>query len=71
MNKIKLFYREFSPEKPQTMIILHGLFGMSDNWVSIAKHFSNRFHIIIHNLRNHGNIHHKNKFGYQKMSKDI
>ncbi len=71
MNKIKLFYREFSPEKPQTMIILHGLFGMSDNWVSIAKHFSNRFHVIIPDLRNHGNSPHTDEFGYPEMSEDI
>lgn len=32
---MKLFYRKYGTGT--TLIILHGLFGSSDNWVSIAK----------------------------------
>ena len=33
---MKLFYREFGESK-QPLIILHGLFGLSDNWVTYGK----------------------------------
>jgi pimeloyl-ACP methyl ester carboxylesterase len=32
---MKLFFREYGQGKP--MIILHGLFGSSDNWLTQAK----------------------------------
>ncbi len=32
---MKLFYRKYGQGNP--LIILHGLFGMSDNWISISK----------------------------------
>ena len=35
---MKLFFKKNGEGKP--LIILHGLFGMSDNWNSISKSFS-------------------------------
>jgi pimeloyl-ACP methyl ester carboxylesterase len=32
---MKLAYKEFGEGKP--LVILHGLFGFSDNWVTHAK----------------------------------
>jgi esterase len=34
---MKLAYREFGTGQP--LIILHGLFGQSDNWNTLAKRF--------------------------------
>lgn len=35
---MKLAYREFGAGQP--LIILHGLFGQSDNWNTLAKNFA-------------------------------
>ena len=66
---MKLFFREFGKGKP--FIILHGLFGLSDNWVSIAKVLSQNYRVIIPDLRNHGQSPHSPVFNYDAMTSDI
>ena len=41
-------------EKGQDLIIIHGLFGMSDNWNSLGKKFSKYCKVHLIDLRNHG-----------------
>ena len=51
---MKLFYRQFG-ESVQALIILHGLFGLSDNWVSYGKSLAQLgFKVFIPDQRNHG-----------------
>lgn len=71
MTAVRLFRREFGKENTQKMIILHGLFGMSDNWVGIAKFFSSKYHVIIPDHRNHGLSPHTDEFGYEEMTEDL
>lgn len=71
MNAISLFTREFGEPKNPIIIILHGLFGMSDNWVSLAKSLSNRFFVLVPDLRNHGNSPHTEDFSYELMLEDV
>jgi esterase len=66
---MKLFYRQFGEGSP--VIILHGLFGLSDNWVSIGKRISSRFSVYIPDLRNHGQSAHSNTFNYPAMTDDL
>jgi len=66
---MKLFFRQFGEGKP--FIILHGLFGLSDNWVSIAKILSQNFRVIIPDLRNHGQSPHSPVFNYDAMTSDV
>jgi len=66
---VKLFYRRIGKGKP--LIILHGLFGMSDNWFSIAKIFSATHNVIIPDLRNHGNSPHSVLFTFKDMCSDL
>ena len=54
---MKLFYREFGVGQPA--IILHGLFGQSDNWVTVGRRIADQFHVFIPDLRNHGQSPHK------------
>ncbi len=49
---MKLFYRKYGDGPP--LIIVHGLYGASDNWVSIGKELSNYFEVYIIDERNHG-----------------
>lgn len=67
--KMELFYREFGQGSP--VLILHGLFGFSDNWQTIAKGLSDQFLIVTPDLRNHGRSPHADKHSYPEMAEDI
>jgi len=66
---MNLFYREYGAGFP--VVILHGLYGSSDNWVSIANELAESYRIILPDLRNHGKSPHNIIHTYDSMSKDI
>jgi len=67
---MKLFYRKFGEGQP--IIILHGLFGQSDNWNSLAKQFAeNGFEVYAVDQRNHGLSPHSDVWNYKVMSEDV
>ena len=67
---MKLFYRKSGQGQP--LIILHGLFGQSDNWNTLAKQFSeNGFEVYAVDARNHGLSSHSEDWNYKVMSEDI
>ena len=53
------------------LVILHGLYGSSDNWISIARKLEDRFTIFIPDLRNHGQSPHTTTHSYQDMVDDL
>lgn len=67
---MKLAYREFGTGQP--LIILHGLFGQSDNWNSLAKRFAEQgFHVFTIDQRNHGLSPHHDVWNYRVMAEDL
>jgi len=67
---MKLAYREFGTGQP--LIILHGLFGQSDNWNSLAKRFAESgFRVFTIDQRNHGLSPHSTVWTYQAMAEDL
>ena len=66
---MKLFYREYGRGEP--LIILHGLFGMSDNWVSLARRWAEHFHVFVLDFRNHGQSPHSPEFNYSVLADDL
>jgi pimeloyl-ACP methyl ester carboxylesterase len=66
---MKLFYRKYG--NGPALIILHGLFGSSDNWVTIAKKISDKFTVYLPDLRNHGNSPHSDEQDYNLMRDDL
>jgi esterase len=66
---MNLFFRQSGKGDP--MIILHGLFGLSDNWVTIAKRLSERFMVYIPDLRNHGQSPHSPVFTLDALVEDL
>jgi esterase len=68
MNKI-LHSKILGEGKP--LIILHGLFGMLDNWQALAKEFACFFETHIVDLRNHGKSFHANQHNYEVMTEDL
>ncbi len=66
---MKLHFRELGSGQP--MIILHGLFGFSDNWQTHAKKFAEYYRVILVDLRNHGHSDWSDEFSYDLMVEDL
>ncbi|HDY84799.1 hypothetical protein LCGC14_0809350 [marine sediment metagenome] len=66
---MKLYYQTIGEGRP--LVILHGLFGSSDNWRGIAKTLSDYAQVISVDLRNHGQSPHSVKQTYALMAEDL
>ena len=64
-----LFFREFGSGRP--VIILHGLFGQSDNWVTLGRRLAEQFHVFIPDQRNHGQSPHAPVHSFPAMAEDL
>ncbi|MGM0376039.1 MAG: alpha/beta fold hydrolase [Bacteroidota bacterium] len=67
---MKLFYREKGTGN-RPLIIIHGLYGASDNWMSVARSFEDDFRVIIVDQRNHGKSPHSEEQTYEAMVNDL
>ena len=69
---MKLFYRKYGNSGNQPMIILHGLFGISDNWSTYARRIAlEGFEVFAVDQRNHGQSPQSDKFNYLALTDDI
>jgi len=66
---MELNYKEFGQGDP--IIILHGLFGTSDNWQTLAKKLAENYSVYIIDQRNHGRSPHDDEFNYKVMAEDL
>jgi pimeloyl-ACP methyl ester carboxylesterase len=64
-------YSKIYGDKGQDLIIIHGLFGMSDNWNTLGKRFAKYCKVHLIDLRNHGKSPHADDFNYEVMCEDI
>ena len=64
-----LHYKQVGDGYP--LIILHGLFGMSDNWFSLGKVFGEHFSTWMIDQRNHGRSPHAEAFNYDVLAADL
>jgi esterase len=53
------------------LVILHGLYGSSDNWLTIAKSLATNYAVLLPDLRNHGRSAHDYAMNYDNMSEDV
>jgi esterase len=66
---MKLFFRELGQGQP--IVILHGIFGSSDNWLTQARILSANYRVFSLDLRNHGLSPHDETFDYPSMVSDL
>ncbi len=57
--------------KGQSLLILHGYFGMSDNWKSLGIQFAENFEVHLIDQRNHGRSFHADEFDYELLVEDL
>ncbi len=53
------------------LVILHGLYGSSDNWLTIAKKLENHFTVWLPDQRNHGQSPHTSTHTYADLVNDL
>ena len=64
-----LHYKEIGEGKP--LVILHGLFGTSDNWQTHAKKLGEYYRVILVDQRNHGHSPWSEDFTYEHLAEDL
>jgi len=67
---MQLFFKKYG-EAGNPILILHGLFGMSDNWHNMARRLSLTHTVYCLDLRNHGQSPHSALMNYKVMADDI
>ena len=66
---MQLHYRKEGAGKP--LVIIHGLYGSSDNWIIISAKLAEKYTVYSVDLRNHGNSPHNPVHTYAGMKDDI
>jgi pimeloyl-ACP methyl ester carboxylesterase len=66
---VKLFFRKEGEGEP--FVILHGLYGSSDNWRAISRQLAGKYTVYTPDLRNHGHSPHHHEHTYHAMRDDL
>lgn len=66
---MKLHYRTMGEGKP--LVILHGVFGSSDNWQTLGRYFSEWCKVYLVDLRDHGRSPHSDSLELDSMVGDL
>lgn len=67
---MQLFHKKYG-ESGTPLLILHGLFGMLDNWHNLARTLGEKYQVYLLDLRNHGQSPHSDEMDYALMADDI
>lgn len=68
---MELAFKQYGNKDNPPIIILHGLFGMLDNWQYHAKLLGEQYAVFAVDLRNHGRSPHSSVMTYAAMAQDI
>jgi pimeloyl-ACP methyl ester carboxylesterase len=75
---VELHYRRMGPVGATPVVVLHGLFGTSDNWGSIGKELAEpsmpgvpAMDVLLVDLRDHGRSPHTSTTSYALMAADV
>ncbi len=68
----EILYSKIEGEGGIPMIVLHGYFGMSDNWNTFGKQMVEKgYEMHLLDLRNHGRSFHSDAWSYDVMVEDV
>lgn len=71
MNPTLVNHRIYGENNPKCLYILHGIFGMLDNWHLAAQQLSNHYRVISFDARNHGKSFHHPNNSFEAMAEDL
>jgi pimeloyl-ACP methyl ester carboxylesterase len=66
---MNLFFREEGSGFP--IVIVHGLYGSSDNWLTVGKKLSTRYKVYMLDQRNHGRSPSSDDHSYEALKEDL
>lgn len=66
---LQLNFKTIGEGKP--LIILHGVFGSGENWLTVSKQFAPHFQVFLVDQRNHGRSPHSEAFSYSLLVEDL
>jgi len=66
---IEMAYKVFGQGQP--IVVIHGLYGMSDNWLPFAKRMQSQYRVYLVDVRNHGLSPHSETHTYEDICSDI
>lgn len=66
---MELHYKTFGEGQP--LLILHGLFGSSDNWLTLGRKLGEQYKVYLIDQRNHGRSPWSEDWDYQFMAEDL
>lgn len=66
---MRLHFKAYGGGEP--LVLLHGLFGSSDNWLGVLPKLAEKFHVFAVDLRNHGQSPHSAAMSYALMADDL
>ncbi len=64
-------HKIYGENNPQSLYILHGIFGMLDNWHLAAQQLAKHFRVITFDARNHGKSFHDSDNSFVAMAEDL
>lgn len=70
-TSVSLHYRRLGEGNRTPLVILHGLFGSSDNLGSIGTELSKEFEVLLVDQRDHGRSPHTQHITYPAMAGDV
>lgn len=68
---MELNYKLLGDKSNPPIIILHGLFGMLDNWQTIGRKLADKYAVWLIDQRNHGKSPHSLEFDYYILADDL
>lgn len=71
MKTVELAFEELGSSDDCPLIILHGFFASSRNWRQVADRLSDKFHVYVPDMRNHGVSPHDPLMDYPSMTADL
>ncbi|WP_163707156.1 alpha/beta fold hydrolase [Mangrovibacterium lignilyticum] len=67
---MELFFREEGTQGKK-IVIVHGLYGSSDNWLTVGKKLGMNHHVYLIDQRNHGRSLNADEHTYEMMKEDL
>jgi pimeloyl-ACP methyl ester carboxylesterase len=66
---MRLFFQKIG--QGPVVTILHGLYGSSDNWITVARKLADNYTVYLADQRNHGRSPHHEEHSYSLMAEDV
>ncbi len=68
---LELSLKTYGEPGRRQIVLLHGLFGSSTNWGTVARHLAADHQVLVPDLRNHGQSPHDPDCSYDAMVRDV